>query len=94
MLDPMQSPVDLLAEPLAHDGLGWTTITIMVAALLLLATNAVSLQAWIDDMPPSPAQQQAADLAAEWRAITDQAGLGPPRAWLHDRWKQAEEARF
>ena len=94
MRDQMDSPVDLPVEPLAREGLPSTTITIATAALLLLATNAVSLQDWIDDMPPSPAQQQAADLAAQWRAVTDQVGLGLPRAWLHDLWKRAEQARF
>ena len=94
MLDQMESPVDLPAEPLARNGLLWTSLAMAIAALLLLATNAIAIQGWIDEMPPSPAQQQASELAGQWRALTDRAWLGAPRAWLHDLWKRAEAARF
>ena len=90
----MDSPVDLPAEPIVRHGLIWTTIVIATAALLLLATNAVSIEDWIDDMPPTPTQARAADVAAQWRAMTNQIGLGAPRALLHDQWKRAEAARF
>lgn len=88
------SPVDLPgAEPVAG-GLGWTTVTIAVAAFLLLATNAVSLEDWVEDMPQSALQQQALGAAEAWRDWTDLVGLGAPRARLHGWWKAAEAARF
>ena len=93
-MDQLDSPVDLPVEPIARVALGWASVVIAIAALLLLAANAVSLQDWIDDMPPTPIQQQAAEMAAQWRDTTDRIGLGAPRAWLHERWKRAEAARF
>lgn len=95
MRDAMDSPVDLPGtEPIGGRSLGWTSLVIAVAALLLLATNAVSIGDWIDDMPPGPAQAELAAVADRWRATTDRIGLGAPRAWLHDRWRRAEAARF
>lgn len=95
MLEEMQSPVDLPGpERIGGRPLGWTTTVIAIASLLLLATNAVALDDWIDDMAPSPAQAQAAAISGQWRALTDGVGLGAPRAWLHQYWKRAEAARF
>ena len=88
------SPIDLPAEPLGRPGLLWATGTIVIAALILLAANAVALRDWIDEQPPSPVQEQAAALADQWVTITDAAGVGRPREWLHDLWKKAENARF
>jgi hypothetical protein len=91
----MPSPVDL-PDPLPDDGagLGWGTGVIVVAALLLLAINAVSLRDWIDDMPPSPLQARAAGVAEQWLELTRAAGVARPRDALHDGWKQVEAARF
>jgi hypothetical protein len=89
-----ESPVALPeAEPMAG-GLAWTAVTIGIATLFLLATNAVALEDWVADMPASPEQAQALELAGEWRDLTDRACLGVPRAWLHARWKAWEAARF
>jgi hypothetical protein len=90
-----QSPVDLDDETDESEGdLLWSTATIVIAALILLLTNAVSLSDWVEDMPPSQIQSQAAEVAAKWRDTTDQLGLAAPRARLHDLWKRAETARF
>ena len=86
------SPIDLPEPPLEAPGLGWTGVVMTVAVLFLLATNAVSLQGWIDDRPPGPVQARVAATADAWVAITDAAGIGRPRAWLHDLWTGAERA--
>lgn len=90
----MDSPIDLPERDPGARGLGWTSMTIAVATLLLLATNAVSISDWADELPPSPWQAQLATAADQWRATTDAIGLGTPRAWLHARWKSAEALRF
>ena len=89
------SPVDLDDEgDDPESDLLWSTATLVIAALILLLTNAVSLSDWIEDMPPSQMQSQAAEVAADWRDMTGQLGLAAPRARLHDLWKRAEAARF
>jgi hypothetical protein len=95
-----ESPVDLApVDPegegdWSDDGLLWSSATIIIASFILLLANAVSLSDWIEDMPPSQAQAQAAEIAADWRDATDQLGLAAPRDWLHGWWKRAEAARF
>jgi hypothetical protein len=88
------SPIDLPAEPVGAPGLGWTTGVIAIASLLLLATNAVSLRDWANDLTPGPAQAQLAEATQGWLDFTEAVGVGKPRAWLHDQWKKAENARF
>ena len=88
------SPIDLPAEPLDRPGLGWTAVTVAVATLVLLATNAVALRDWAEDLTPSPAQAQLSAATEQWAAITDRIGLGAARGWLHDRWKAIEGTRF
>ena len=88
------SPIDLPAAPLDRPGLAWTSATIAIATALLLIANAVSLRDWIDDLPPGPMQAQASSLAGQWVELTETAGVGHPRGWLHALWKEAEAARF
>ena len=88
------SPIDLPEPELEEAGLGWTFGVIMIASLFLLFTNAASLRDWIDDQPPSPLQQQAAEYADQWVATTEGFGIGLPRKAMHDQWKRAEQARF
>lgn len=89
------SPVDLPGKPIVgRDPLGWTTVTILVASLVLLCANAGTLAAWIDEKPPSEFQQAASDLAHRWEAAMDAVGITAPRATLHGLWKQAQAARF
>lgn len=88
------SPIDLPEPELDEAGLGWSFGVIAIASLFLLCANAVSLRDWIDDQPPSPTQQQAAEYADQWVELTEGLGTGLPRKAMHDRWKRVEEARF
>ena len=88
------SPIDLPEPELDRPGLSWAFGAIAIAALFLLFSNAISLRDWIDDQPPSPIQQQAAEYADQWVAITEGFGIGVPREAMHDQWKRAEQARF
>lgn len=90
----MLSPLDLHEPELEGSGLGWTFATILIATIFLLFANAVSLRDWIDDLPPSPAQAQAAEIADQWVGITEAMGIAVPRDVMHAQWKRAEEARF
>jgi len=89
-----ESPVDLPRHGVGRRPLGWTTLTIFVASLFLLVTNAFSLKSWIDEQGASPLQAKLASWAAEWNDATASLGLGAPRAELHRLWKEAEGARF
>lgn len=90
-----ESPVDLGGRYFGRNHpLRWTSVTIVTAALLLLATNATALRDWADEQTPGPLQAQVADLAHQWQEITDRAGLGAPRAVLADLWTQGEAARY
>jgi len=88
------SPIDLPEAELDEAGLGWTFGVIAIASLFLLCANAVSLRDWIDDQPPGPTQQRAAEWADDWLDMTEAMGIGLPRKAIHDQWKRAEEARF
>ena len=88
------SPIDLPEPELEESGLGWAFGVILIASLFLFCANASSLSAWIDDQPPSEAQQQAAEYADQWVETTEGFGIGVPHKALHDQWKRAEEARF
>ncbi|WP_340316306.1 hypothetical protein [Rhizorhabdus argentea] len=91
----LESPVDLPGEAIDEgDPLAWTTITIIVAAVVLLMANAGTLSAWVDEKPPSDFQQQLSDLAGRWTAAMDAAGVTAPRRALHAKWKEAQGARF
>jgi len=91
----LSSPVDLPGEPIeGSDPLGWTVITIGVAALVLLFANAGTLSAWVDEKPPTPFQQQVSEQANRWTALMDMAGVTTPRRTLHEAWKRAQAARF
>lgn len=88
------SPIDLPDPQPELCGLGWASVVIVIAAVVLLLANAVSLSGWIDEQPPGPLQARAAEIADEWTALTASIGLGTPRAALHAQWKRAEAARF
>ncbi|MGE0776552.1 MAG: hypothetical protein AB7L36_16140 [Sphingomonadaceae bacterium] len=89
-----ESPVELPAGGPRKRALGWTTLTIFVASLFLLVTNAFSIKSWIDEQPASPLQARLASWAGEWQSATDALGLGTPRAELHALWKKAQSAKF
>ena len=88
-------PVDLPGDPIDHvPALGWTAITLGVAALSLALTNAFSIESWGAELPPSATVARIMDDAGHWRATMDRIGLGAPRAVLHHSWKSLEEARW
>lgn len=89
-----ESPVDLPRDEPGKRPLGSTTLTIFVASLFLLVTNAFTLKGWIDEQPASPLQARLALWAAEWEDATAALGLGTPRAELHRLWKEGQAARF
>jgi hypothetical protein len=88
-----QFPVDLPGRLIGQENaLGWTGIVLGIATLSLALTNAVSIDSWSADLPPSAGVARIVDNADRWRAAMDGAGLGTPRATLHRAWKQLEEA--
>jgi hypothetical protein len=92
--DEFDSPVDLPRDEPGRRPLGWTTLTLFVASLFLLVTNAFSIKGWIDEQPASPLQAKLAAWAGEWEDATGSLGLGTPRAEIHRVWKESEAARF
>lgn len=91
----MHSPVDLPGSTLIGGRpLLWTTVTIAVAALMLLATNGFTLAAWAAEQTPSATMARVVAAADGWQAATDRIGLGATRAWAHRLWKRAQAARF
>ena len=89
------SPVDLPGVPIERGHpLGWASVTIVVAALLLLLANAGTLSGWIDEQPVSETQQKLSDAANGWTAAMDSIGITAPRNGLHQLWKKLQAARF
>lgn len=89
-----ESPVDLPPDMPGSGGLRWVTVSIAVASLFLLATNAFSLREWVEEQPAGPLQAQVASIAAQWEAGTGLLKLTVPRAKMHEAWKEAQAARF
>jgi hypothetical protein len=93
--DDMASPVDLPgAEEDGPGSLGWTSGVIAIATAFLFLFNANALHGWAAELPPNALNARIVLAAGQWEALTDRIGLGAPRAWLHARWKAAEEAKF
>ena len=89
------SPVDLPDKPIrGRHPLAWTSMTIAIAATVLLCTNAGTLAAWVDEKPVTERQQKASALAGRWKGTMDAYGITAPREWLHGAWKQMQAARF
>ena len=76
----------------AHRARGWTTRTIILAALVLALLNAHSLQSWATTLPPDWGGQTVRALADAWSARTADAGLDKPRAAIHDAY-EAKKSR-
>jgi hypothetical protein len=93
--DETLSPVDLPGDP-AEDGhaLRWASIAIAVAAAFLLLTNAVTIDEWANDLPPSAAAARLTEATAPWASVTERAGLATPRAAVHRLWKRGEALSF
>lgn len=89
-----ESPVDLPRDGTAKRPLGWATLTIFIASLFLLVTNAFTIEAWVDEQPAGPTQARLAGWAGEWLSATEALGLTAPRAEVHRLWKEGQAARF
>ncbi|WEK00383.1 MAG: hypothetical protein P0Y59_01410 [Candidatus Sphingomonas phytovorans] len=87
-------PVDLPGPVSQEHELRWTTIVIAVATVSLTLTNAASIESWSAELTPGPRVAQLLDRAGNWRATTDRAGLGSPRATMHRIWKRLEQASW
>ena len=92
--DETMSPVDLPGAPEDGQPLRWTSLAIALAALILLFSNAATIDDWAKELPPSAAAEQVTQVTGRWSAFTDRLGLGMPRALLHAQWKRAETAKF
>ncbi|MES2498567.1 MAG: hypothetical protein V4618_20830 [Pseudomonadota bacterium] len=91
----LASPVDLPGEPYERgDPLAWTTVTIAVAAIVLLFANAGTLAAWVDEKPVSQQQLEASEAATGWKDAMASTGLAAPRDALHAAWKDLQAKRF
>ncbi len=88
------SPVDIGGGPDRGGALGWASVTIAVATIALLCTNAGALSGWIDEQDPTPLQLRASEIANGWTDTMDRIGIGTPRHMLHGWWKKAQAARF
>lgn len=87
-------PVDLPGPVSQEHGLRWATIVIAVATASLALTNAASIESWGAELTPGPRVAQLLDHADNWRATTDRAGLGSPRATMYRIWKRLEQASW
>ena len=93
--DGTMSPVDLPGSTLIGGRpLLWTTVTVYLAALFLLLTNADAIHGWAVELPPTAVSAQVVAASEQWQSTTDRLGLGATRAVVHGWWKHAEAARF
>ena len=93
--DETLSPVDLPGSTfIGGRPLGWATAVIATAAAFLLLTNALTIDGWAKELPPSAVTERLTTLTGRWLALTDAVGLGATRALVHGQWKRAEAARF
>ncbi len=91
----LASPVDISDHPIDRgDTLRWTTVAIAFAAVALLCVNAGTLAAWVDEMAPTPMQQQLSTIANGWADRMAAIGITTPRAKLHEQWKAVQAKRF
>jgi len=72
----------------------WTTTSLALAALLLALAEGPAIAGWVDDLPPGPVAAALQRPAQAWAGITARARLDMPAAWLRQRWKAAQQARF
>jgi hypothetical protein len=93
--DETMSPVDLPGSTLIGGRpLLWTTLTVYLAALFLLLTNAEAIHGWAVELEPTPFNARIVEASEEWQAATDRLGLSATRALVHGWWKRAQAARF
>ncbi len=93
--DETMSPVDLPgSQTIGGRPLLWTSVTVTVAALFLLLTNATAINGWAVELAPTATSARVVAVTEGWERTTDQLGLGAPRAVVHGWWKQAQALRF
>lgn len=91
--DDYEFPADLPGGP-AGDALGWTTATILLAALLLALFNAQSFRSWAEDLPPGPNTPALVRVASGWETAMATAGLGEPQTRMRRGWNRAQQTRW
>lgn len=72
----------------------WTTTSIVLAAVLLALVEGRAMADWADDLPPGPVAAALQPPVHRWADLTARAHLDAPAAWLRQRWKAAQKARF
>lgn len=72
----------------------WTSVTILVAVLVLTLTNAHAIQGWFDERPPGSITEPLRAPIRGWGDLTARLGLDAPRAALRRHWQAAEALRF
>lgn len=72
----------------------WTTTSLVVAAVLLALSEGPAMADWVDDLPPGPVAAALQPPVHAWATLTTRAHLDAPAAWLRQRWKAAQGARF
>ena len=93
--DATMSPVDLPGSTtIGGRPLLWTSVAVYLAAAFLLLTNAVALNGWAVELPPTATSARIVAVTEGWQAATERLGLGAARATVHRWWTQAQDARF
>jgi hypothetical protein len=87
-------PVDLPGPAGEMHALRWTSIVVGMATVSLALTNAASIYGWGTDLTPGSRVAQLVERADRWRVVTDNVGLGSPRATMHRMWRKIEEAQW
>ncbi len=87
------------APPLDDEGVAardrrWTSRAVVVAAVFLLAFNAVSPLNWARQQPPGWVPQTVERLSEVWTAQLAMFGVDMPRRGLREAWDAARETRF
>jgi hypothetical protein len=67
----------------AERALGWTSRTILIAALLMLVFNSRSLSTWASTLPPQWGSETLRLVAGEWSGRLQDAGFDEPRRRAH-----------
>lgn len=89
------SPVALPPAPVdRRRPWGWTTTSIVLAAVLLALAEGGAMADWADDLPPGPVAAALQPPVHRWADLTAREHLNGPAAWLRQRWKAAQKARF
>ena len=78
-----RAEIDESAAARAERARGWTSRTILIAALLMLVFNARALQSWASTLPPQWGTETLRLVAGEWAGRLQDAGFDEPRRRAH-----------